>query len=177
MLTSGEVGVVVVCLFFGHLTVRSYWNALASDPASKSLRPQCEALSPLPASLEPDCCLPFFAPRTSEQLLHFHATLLDLTSTCSLLTAAFGVHPLLEAVMLRNRTGAPRFVLSESKKGLGRLAGDNVHTAFGAVLASPVKGKVAEKTTGLNDHVQVGCFWGALFAPSHRRCGSLSTPR
>ncbi len=112
-----------------------------------------ERLTPLPAVLSPRCCVPLFAPRADEQLLQFHAALLDRAASCSLLTAAFGVHPLMDTTMLCNRTNALRFVLSESKRGLPKGRHAQLRTAYGAVLSSPPRGMVPERVTGLNKHV------------------------
>ncbi len=134
----------------------AYWNLLAQNLPNKELRPQVSALSPDPEGPPPVGTTVIFSPRQTMKALEWYAARLDAAAGSAALTAAFGVNPLLAAVLSKDRD-FPRFLLLEKRgDNYAMYAADpDVQVSVGAHLGpDPLYQWTAERLTGFNLHVQ-----------------------
>lgn len=133
-----------------------YWHLLAGDPENKVLRPALGGLTPDLVDLPEPGCTPIFSPRPDLAMLRWYASRMDAATQTALLTAAFGVNPLLAAVLNKDRD-YPRFLLLEKRGNNYDIysADPDVHVSIGSHLGpDSLYQWAAERLTGFNVHVQ-----------------------
>ncbi len=89
-----------------------YWDVLADDPKSTSLRPILEAMYSLPEGKPAEGTGVVFSPRRDLKALDWYAALAAGAETSLFATFAFGMHPLFQEVY-RTSTAKLRFALLE----------------------------------------------------------------
>lgn len=148
----------------------TYWNALATDPSSASLRPEIEALTPLPSMPPPLGTSVIFSPRTNLDALAWYAALAKRGRDGIFMTFAFGMHDIFKDVY-RTANAPYRLALLERKtrpmaandprRSVEERAIQNLRNmpentfAIGALIAtSKIDGWVRESLSGLNGNVK-----------------------
>jgi phosphatidylserine/phosphatidylglycerophosphate/cardiolipin synthase-like enzyme len=146
-----------------------YWNELAQDPASSSLKNRVEAISPLPAGNPPPGTTVLFSPRRNLDALDWYADLALNATDGLFMTFAFGMNDVFKMVYQNGR--APlRFALMEQKTrsmkpGAERDAEErriqalrnmpeNVFAVGDFIRTNAIDGWLKERLTGLNTHVR-----------------------
>jgi phosphatidylserine/phosphatidylglycerophosphate/cardiolipin synthase-like enzyme len=151
-------------------TYLAYWTLLATDPASRDLRPAVEALTPLPPMPPPAGTRAIFSPRPSRDALDWYASLAGQGREGIFMTFAFGMHDVFKEVY-RSARAPFRLALLESatrpmsrndprraveEQAIQRLRDQPENTfAIGALIATnAIDGWVRESLSGLNSNVR-----------------------
>ena len=133
-----------------------YWQLLAGDPQNKALRPLVAALSPDPQGDAEMGTTPIFSPRPSLAALKWYAERMDAAGQTAALTAAFGVNPLMAAVLNKDKD-YPRFLLLEKRGDNYDIysADSDVQVSVGSYLGNdPLYQWAKERLTGFNLNVR-----------------------
>ena len=146
-----------------------YWELLAGDPTSASLRPRVEALSPVPVGKPPVGNSVIFSPRGSLNVLQWYAERALAAEQALFMTFAFGMNDLFKKVY-RNSRAPLRFAIMEKASGpqrtaaaraaeeeeIRRLRSDEANLfAIGSRLTSMRFDRwLEEQLTDLNSHVR-----------------------
>jgi phosphatidylserine/phosphatidylglycerophosphate/cardiolipin synthase-like enzyme len=145
-----------------------YWLLLEADPENGELKPQVDALSPLPEGEPPVGVMPIFSPRGSLDALDWYANLAASAKQGLFMTFAFGISDAFQKVYADGK--APlRFALLEKKtrsmpKGSDREAAEkkiddlrkkreNVFAIGSLIPNNKLDGWLAEKLSGVNRNV------------------------
>lgn len=145
-----------------------YWTLLAADPKNKDLKPDVDALSPLPAGAPPVGVTPIFSPRGSLAALDWYAGLAAAAKQGLFMTFAFGISDIFQKVYSSAQTPL-RVALLEKKtrsmeKGPDRDAEErkiddlrkkreNLFAIGGLIPNNKLNGWVSERLSGLNRNV------------------------
>ncbi len=145
-----------------------YWTLLAADPENADLKPDVDALSPLPVGAPPAGVVPVFSPRGSLEALQWYADLAKGAKQGLFMTFAFGISDVFQKVYAEASTPL-RFALLEKKtramaKGPERDAAEkkiddlrkkreNVFAIGSLIPNNKLNGWLSEKLTGLNRNV------------------------
>jgi phosphatidylserine/phosphatidylglycerophosphate/cardiolipin synthase-like enzyme len=163
-----NVGQVVEDADIARLYLR-YWELLKADPASGDLRPEVDALTPIPTNPPPRGVSVVFSPRGSLDALNRYAEIALTAREGLFMTFAFGMNDLWKDVY--RRSPAPlRFALLEKKTrameaGQEREAEEraidvlrrlpqNVFAIGSFITTNRLDGWLKEKLTGLNSNVK-----------------------
>jgi phosphatidylserine/phosphatidylglycerophosphate/cardiolipin synthase-like enzyme len=134
-----------------------YWEELSQDVGAKELRLFNEAQSPVPdAPLKAGTIAPIFSPRSGLAALDWYAQQMKQAQLAMFFTAAFGVNEQIEGILSEDRDYL-RYILLEKEGGdIESLRRDKDNRiAVGSVAPNNELDRWrAEKTTGLNFHVQ-----------------------
>jgi phosphatidylserine/phosphatidylglycerophosphate/cardiolipin synthase-like enzyme len=146
-----------------------YWNALAQDPPSSSLKQSVDAISPLPAGQPPPGTTVVFSPRKNLDALNWYADLAINATDGLFMTFAFGMNDIFKNVY-ENNVAPIRFALME-KKTRSMKAGpekdaeeqkiqnlrnmpENVFAIGNFIRTNAIDGWLKERLTGLNTNVR-----------------------
>ena len=145
----------------------TYWSRLAEDPANSVLRPEIEAISPLPAQLQPGTTV-VFSPRPTLRALEWYAELAMTAQDGLFMTFAFGMNDILKNVydnspanlrfaLLEKKTRpmepGPARDAEEEKIQLLRNKPENVFAVGDFIRTNQYDGWVKERLSGLNSNV------------------------
>lgn len=145
-----------------------YWNVLSGDPDNATLKPQIEALTPLPAGRPPKGVTAIFSPRKNLDALNWYAGLAQGARNGLFMTFAFGMNKLWRDVY-QNCQAPLRFALLEKKtrsmpagparvkeeKAIDQLRqlNENVFAIGSLIRTNEFDGWVKERLSGLNRNV------------------------
>lgn len=125
----------------------AYWDQLSADPTTPELARWCERVTEqdtLVERLATPGIVPFFSPRSNASMLVWYADRMAEARQTLMLTAAFGVNPLLAAQLGVDKPFV-RFALLEDQPNAAlraRLAADrDVIAAYGSLLGAYVQGR------------------------------------
>ncbi|MBN1761294.1 MAG: hypothetical protein JW863_23420 [Chitinispirillaceae bacterium] len=151
------------------VTYHHYWEILAGDPKVASMKPEVEALSPLPDWPPERESTGVFSPRKTLDALSFYAELATGARDALFMTFAFGMHDLFKEVY-RNCNAPLRFALMEKptrpmKDGPEKDAEEqeirnlrnmteNVFAVGNFIRTNAYDGWLAETLSGLNSYVR-----------------------
>jgi len=146
-----------------------YWNALAADPASTSLKNSIETLTPNSNGPPPQGTTAVFSPRKSLDTLNWYADLARNANDSLFMTFAFGMPDVFKDVYA-NAQAHLRFALLEQKTrsmNAGpekkaeedriqqlRNKPENVFAVGDFIRTNEVDGWLQERLSGLNAHVR-----------------------
>ncbi|HET7270625.1 MAG TPA: phospholipase D-like domain-containing protein, partial [Rubrobacter sp.] len=134
-----------------------YWEQLNDDPEASDLRLWTEAQTPVPPEMPPgDSTASVFSPRSSLDALEWYAERMDAASSAVFLTAAFGINDLLESVLARDKDYLRYILLDKEDEDMEIISRDKDNRfAVGGLIGETTLGRqLAEKLTGLNEHVK-----------------------
>jgi phosphatidylserine/phosphatidylglycerophosphate/cardiolipin synthase-like enzyme len=146
-----------------------YWNDLAQDPSSSSLKESVEALTPLPAGIPPVGTTMLFSPRKNLDALDWYANLARNAADGLFITFAFGMNDVFKDVyqtalaplrfaLLEQKTrsmkAGPEKVAEERRIQDLRNMPENVFAVGDFIRTNAVDGWLKERLTGLNAHVR-----------------------
>ncbi|HEX8623324.1 MAG TPA: phospholipase D-like domain-containing protein [Allosphingosinicella sp.] len=124
-----------------------YWTQLADDPPTSVLARWCEGFTSedsLNERLSEPAIVPLFSPRKRDSMLVWYADRMGAAEQTVMLTAAFGVNPLLAAQFGIDKPFV-RFALLEDKPNAAlraKLAQDrDVIAAYGSLLGAYLRGE------------------------------------
>jgi phosphatidylserine/phosphatidylglycerophosphate/cardiolipin synthase-like enzyme len=135
-----------------------YWTRLAADPTAAVLRVLNEAAGPVPAAAPPKGIATIFSPRGSKRALDWYGERMDASEGAVCFTAAFGVNPVIENVLAKDKDYL-RYVLLEKEDDHMQLIRQDPDTRIAvagridAELAPKLHRWLGEELTGLNAHV------------------------
>lgn len=137
-----------------------YWNRLEKNPSAKGLRLANVQATPDLSELPPASGITtIFSPRTELAMLDWYVQAMDSARQCICFTAAFGINAKFDSVLNQNKNYL-RYLLLEKpgKRVEGRTDyrdnPDNI-IASGSFIQNDPSGRwLAEKLTGLNEHVK-----------------------
>src|SRR4029077_15637567 len=146
-----------------------YWLLLADDPTNATLKPQVNALTPMPTAPPSAGTTVQFSPRPGLDLLKRYADIAGGAQTGLFMTFAFGMNDLWKDVY-RSAAAPLRFALMEAKTRamedgpekkaeeraidtLRRLR-ENVFAIGSFIRTNQFDGWVKERLTGLNSNVR-----------------------
>jgi phosphatidylserine/phosphatidylglycerophosphate/cardiolipin synthase-like enzyme len=146
-----------------------YWNKLAANPPSQSLRPALDQLSPLPPNPPPAGTSVLFSPRPTLDALNWYATLGKSAREGLFMTFAFGMNniykdvyrtaaapfrlALLEAKTRPMKPG-PERTAEEQAIQLLRNMPENTFAVGSFIRTNKIDGWVKERLSGLNSNVK-----------------------
>lgn len=146
-----------------------YWNALAQDPVSTSLKTSVETLTPLPAGNPPVGTTVLFSPRKNLDALDWYANLARNANDSLFMTFAFGMNDVFKDVyetsqarlrfaLLEQKTrsmkGGPEKTAEERRIQILRNMPENVFAIGDFIRTNEIDGWLKERLTGLNSHVR-----------------------
>ncbi|MDO9087215.1 MAG: phospholipase D-like domain-containing protein [Anaerolineaceae bacterium] len=146
-----------------------YWNDLAGDPTSTSLKNNIETLTPLPIGQLPQGTTAIFSPRKNLDALNWYAELARNATGSLFITFAFGLPDVFKDVyanaqaplrfaLLEQKTrsikAGPEKQAEEGKIQQLRNKPENVFAVGNFIRTSTVDGWLKERLSGLNSHVR-----------------------
>ena len=146
-----------------------YWNALAADPASTSLKNSIETLTPNSNGPPPQGTTAVFSPRKNLDALNWYADLARKASDSLFMTFAFGMPDVFKDVyanaqahlrfaLLEQKTrsmkAGPEKAAEESKIQQLRNKPENVFAVGDFIRTNEIDGWLQERLSGLNAHVR-----------------------
>jgi len=146
-----------------------YWNALAQDPVSTSLKTSVETLTPLPAGNPLVGTTVLFSPRKNLDALEWYANLARNATDSLFMTFAFGMNDVFKNVyatsqarlrfaLLEQKTrsmkAGPEKTAEERSIQILRNKPENVFAVGDFIRTNEIDGWLKERLTGLNSHVR-----------------------
>ena len=134
-----------------------YWQELDKDPDAKNLRPWNTSNFPVPVDLSPpNSVIAIFSPLNDLKALEWYVSRMDKANTATFLTAAFGVHDLLENVYTTKKNNLRYLMLESEDEDIEKLRGWKYNRiSIGNVLEeNKFEHWLAEMLTGFNRHVR-----------------------
>ncbi|HLG17272.1 MAG TPA: phospholipase D-like domain-containing protein [Blastocatellia bacterium] len=147
----------------------AYWEQLQGNPERKVLAPDLTVTHPLPEETPPKGTMTIFSPRESLDALDYYGRLAAGANDALFMTFAFGMHDVFKAVYRTGKAGL-RYALFETLLGPGvrkekraealkemidlRRMPENRFAVGSKIEMNQFDNWVAEKLTGLNQHVK-----------------------